>query len=127
MRGDLKRKRRRITVANEPVDHDQLVLGMIRGEIVWNHQDERWEQRHYDASTPWWKLGVDDSNSHPDSPVSLPKEPPPHHDSLPQETPGALTHDQLIRVQQINELASRGVITDAVRHDEVNKIAGEDR
>jgi hypothetical protein len=40
-------------VANEPVDHNQLVLGMIRGEIVWNYQDERRERRHYDASTPW--------------------------------------------------------------------------
>jgi len=124
----LERKRRRTPVANEPVDHNQLILGMIRGEIVWNYQDERWERRHYDASTPWWKLGVDDANRHPDSPVSLPNEPPPHHESLPpQETPATLTHDQLIRVQQINDMASRGVITDAVRHDEVNKIAGEDR
>ena len=114
-------------MANEPVDHDQLVLGMIRGEIVWNHQDERWERRHSDASTPWWKLGVDDSGSHPDSPVPLPKQPPPHHEALPsQETSAALTHDQLIRIQQINDLASRGVITDAVRDDEVEKITGED-
>lgn len=114
-------------MANEPVDHDQLVLGMMRGEIVWNHEHERWERRHFDASTPWWKLGVDTSNRHPDSPVSLPTEPPPHHDDLPpQETPGALTHDQLIRVQQINEMASRGVISDAVRHDEVEKIAAEE-
>ena len=60
--------------------------------------------------------------------MSLPNEPPPHHESLPtQETSATLTYDQLIRVQQVNEMASRGVITDAVRHDEVNKIAGEDR
>lgn len=114
-------------MANEPVDHDQLVLGMIRGEIVWNHEDERWERRPFDASIPWWKLGVDDSGRHPDSPVTLPKEPPPHHDDLlSQETTGALTHDQLIRIQQINDMASRGVITDDVRDDEVREIAGED-
>jgi hypothetical protein len=56
--------------------------------------------------------------------VSLPKQPPPVHDSLPpNESPAALTHDQLIRIQQVNDLASRGVITDVARQDEVNKIA----
>jgi len=120
------RRKRRLTIAtNEPTN--ELYLGMLRGDIVWNHQTEQWERRNLDESPPWWKLGIDHSNRHPDSPVSLPKQPPPHHDSLPShETPGALTHDQLLRIQQINDLASRGVITDAVRDDEVNTIASED-
>jgi hypothetical protein len=58
--------------------------------------------------------------------VSLPKQPPPAHDSLPSnESTAALTHDQLIRIQQVNDLASRGVISDDVRADEANRIAGE--
>ncbi len=105
---------------------DREYLGMIRGEIVWNHQDERWERRDFDPSRPWWRFGIDQSGSHPDSPVSLPKQPPPAHDSLPSnESPAALTHDQLIRIQQVNDLASRGVITDAARDDEANRIASE--
>ena len=105
---------------------DRQLLGMIRGEIVWNHRDARWERRDFDPSHPWWKLGIDQSGSHPASPVPLPKEPPPAHDSLPpNESPGGLTHDQLVRIQQINDLASRGVISDDVRADEANKIAGE--
>jgi hypothetical protein len=105
---------------------DREYLGMIRGEIIWNHQDQRWERRDFDPSHPWWKLGIDQSGSHPASPVPLPKEPPPAHDSLPpNESPGGLTHDQLVRIQQINDLASRGVISDDVRADEANKIAGE--
>ena len=109
-------------VAHELTDREYL--GMIRGEIVWNHQDERWERRDFDPSHPWWRFGIDQSGSHPDSPVSLPKQPPPAHDSLsPNESPAALTHVQLIRIQQVNDLASRGVITDVVRQEEVNKIA----
>lgn len=121
-----RRRKRRPTIAtNEPTN--ELYLGMLRGDIVWNHQTERWERRNLDKAPPWWKFGIDNSNRHSDSPVSLPKQPPPHHDSLPaHETPGALTHDQLIRIQQINDLANRGVITDAVRDDEVNTIASED-
>lgn len=111
-------------MANELTDRDYL--GMIRGEIVWNPQDDRWEKRHFDPSRPWWVFGIDHSNSHPDSPVSLPKQPPPAHDSLPpNESPGGLTHDQLIRIQQVNDLASRGVISDATRDEEANTIASE--
>ena len=112
-------------MANEMTDRE--LLGIIRGEIVWNPQTDQWEKRHFDESQPWWKLGIDHSYTYSDSPVPLPKQPPPPHESLPShEPPGGLTHDQLIRIQQINDLASRGVITDAARDDEVSKIMGED-
>jgi hypothetical protein len=107
---------------------DTEYLGMIRGQIVWNPHTDQWEKRHFDESHPWWVLGVDHSYEYTDSPVSLPKQPPASHDSLPShESPGGLTHDQLIRILQINDLASRGVIDDAARDDEVNRITNEDR
>jgi hypothetical protein len=112
-------------VANELTDREYL--GMVRGEIVWNPHTDQWEKRHFDGSHPWWILGIDHSDSYPDSPVALPKQPPPSHDSLPShEAPGGLTHNQLIRIQQINDLASRGVLTDAARDEEVNRITSED-
>ena len=107
---------------------DAEYLGMIRGQIVWNHQTDQWEKRHFDESHPWWMLGIDHSYAYSDSPVSLPNQPPPSHDSLPShESPGGLTHDQLVRILQINDLASRGVIDEAARDDEVNRITNEDR
>jgi hypothetical protein len=113
-------------VANELTDRELILLGMIRGDVVWNPQNDQWEKRHHDVSHPWWKLGVDDSHTYPDSPVPLPKQPPPSHESLPaHESPGGLTHDQLIRIQQINDLASRGVINDSAREDEVNRVVSE--
>src|SRR4028118_694669 len=120
-----RRKRREAIVANELTDREYL--GMVRGEIVWNPHTDQWEKRHFDGSHPWWILGIDHSDSYPDSPVALPKQPPPSHDSLPShEAPGGLTHNQLIRIQQINDLASRGVLTDAARDEEVNRITSED-
>jgi hypothetical protein len=120
-----KRKRRRqAIVANELTDRDYL--GIIRGEIVWNPHTDQWEKRHFDESLPWWKLGVAHPDEHPDSPVPLPKQPPPPHESLPShETQGGLTHDQLIRIHQLNDLASREVITAAARDDEVGRITSE--
>jgi hypothetical protein len=111
-------------VAHERTDRE--LLGIIRGEIVWNPHTDQWEKRHFDESQPWWKLGIDHSYSYPDSPVPLPKQPPPSHESLPShEPPGGLTHDQLIRIEQINDLCSRGVISAAARDDEVNRIRSE--
>ena len=106
---------------------DTEYLGMIRGEIVWNPDTDQWEKKDFDESRPWWKLGIDHSYEYPDSPVSLPKQLPPPQDSIPShEGTGGLTHDQLIRLHQVNDLASRGVITDAARDDEVNRITSED-
>ena len=107
--------------------NDREYLGMIRGEIVWNPHTDQWEKRHFDESRPWWALGIDHSSTYSDSPVSLPNQPPPPHDSLPpHESSGGVTHDQLIRIHQINDLASRGVIDNAARDDEVNRITSED-
>ena len=108
---------------------DREYLGIIRGEIVWNPHADRWEKKHFESSHPWWELvGLAHPEAHPDSPVPLPKEPPPPHEALaPHEGPTGLTHDQLIRIQQINDLATRGVITEAERDDEINGITSEGR
>jgi hypothetical protein len=37
-------------VANELTDRE--LLGIIRGEIVWNPQTDQWEKRHFDESLP---------------------------------------------------------------------------
>jgi hypothetical protein len=121
-----RKQRRQVIVAHELTDREYL--GIIRGEIVWNPHTDQWEKRDFDESLPWWKLGIADSEHHQDSPVALPKQPPAPHDSLPShETQGGLTHDQLIRIHQLNDLVKREVITADARDDEVSGITSESR
>ena len=98
-------------MANELTDREYL--GIIRGEIVWNHRTERWEKKPAQDFIPWWKMGVAYEESHLSSALALSKQLPTSHESLPDhEWPGGLTHDQLIRIHQLNDLASREVITE---------------
>ena len=111
-------------MANELTDRD--LLGIMSGEIVWNPHTDQWEKRESYDPLIWWKRGAGHSEYHPSSPVPLPKQPPPPQESLPShEAPGGLTHDQLIRIHLLNDLAAREVITEAARDAEVGRITSE--
>ena len=96
---------------------------IFRGDVVWNTRTGQWEKRV--SQNPlswrerilghWWNDRSD-----------LPSGPPPDPDSLPTyEPPGGLSIHQLQRIDQLNDLAERSKISDAVRDEEIRQIMRE--
>jgi hypothetical protein len=89
-----------------------------RGEIIWNMRTRQWEPRLSTQPISWRERIGGHWGNPPDPPPQGPQEPS-------YNAPGGLTPNQVQRIEQLNDLARRGIISDAVKDEGVRQIMSE--
>ncbi len=99
-------------------DAFEKAKALQRGDVIFNASTGKWEARNSQKPLTM-KQRIFGHWGNPSDPPSTQQPPPQNQSSV------GLTPYQLQCIEQMNDLARRGTITDAVRDDEIHRIMAE--